>query len=66
MLTPTVIEMEQETERLETECLSIFDFICRGTLYRDLSRSNDQELPTAFDNKSYCLCSVIATHCFSS
>ena len=53
------------TPRLETECLSIFDFICRDTLYRDLSRSNDQELLTAFDNKSYCLCSVIATRCFS-
>ena len=50
--------------RLETECLSIFDFICRDTLYRDLSRPNDQELLTTFDNKPYCLCSVIATRCF--
>ena len=52
--------------RLETECLSIFDFICRDTLYRDLSRPNDQELLTTFENKSYCLCSVITTRCFSS
>ena len=51
---------------LETECLSIFDFICRDTLYRDLSRPNDQELLTTFDNKSYGHYSVIATRCFSS
>ena len=37
--------------RLETECLSLFDFICRDTLYRDLSKPNDQELLTTFDNK---------------
>ena len=47
--------------RLEIEYLFIFDFICRVTLCLDLSRPNDQELLTTFDNKSYCLCSVIAT-----